>query len=51
MAFYTIVKHIRQYGIRAEQLTNEVFDYIFFGLGDPERLAEKTGIGLDVVRG
>jgi len=51
MAFYTIVKHIRRYNIRAEQLTNEVFDYIFFGLGDPESLADRSGIDVDVLRG
>ena len=49
MAFYTIVRHIRQHNIRAEQLTNEVFDYIFFGEGDPEKLAETSGIDVNVL--
>ena len=49
MAFYTIVKHIRKHSIRAEQLTNEVFDYIFFGEGDPEKLAEASGIDAEVL--
>ena len=44
MAFYTIVKHIRRYDIRHEQLTDEVFDYVFLGEGDLEELAETSGI-------
>ncbi len=44
MAFYTIVKHIRAYNIRAEQLTNEVFDYIFLGRGDPDEISERAKI-------
>ncbi len=38
MAFYTINKHIKQNKINAESLTPEVFDYIFFGRGEPEDL-------------
>jgi leucyl-tRNA synthetase len=38
MAFYTINKHIRECGINPEELTREVFDYIFFGKGDPSRI-------------
>ena len=49
MAFYTIVKHIRKHSIKAEQLTNEVFDYIFFGEGDPEKLTETSRIDMDVL--
>lgn len=44
MAFYTIVKHIRQYCIKAEQLIKEVFDYVFLGKGDLESIAKKSGI-------
>ena len=50
MAFYTIVKHIRKYNIKAEQLTNEVFDYIFLGIGDPEALAKDSGIDASIIR-
>jgi len=49
MAFYTIVKHIRQYKIRPEQLIREVFDYIFLGKGDLEAVAEKSGIPPKVI--
>jgi len=44
MAFYTINKHLRQYNIKGEQLTPEVFDYIFYGKGNPEKIAVKSKI-------
>ncbi|MEM2342194.1 MAG: leucine--tRNA ligase [Candidatus Bathyarchaeia archaeon] len=44
MAFYTIVKHIKQYNISPKQLIREVFDYVFLGKGDPELVSEKSGI-------
>ncbi|PVX25589.1 MAG: leucine--tRNA ligase [Candidatus Bathyarchaeum sp.] len=44
MAFYTINKHLKQYNIKGEQLTPEVFDYIFYGKGDPKTIAEQTNI-------
>jgi len=42
MAFYTINKHIRQHDIKPEQLTPEVFDFIFYGKGNTDKIAEKT---------
>ena len=50
MAFYTIVKHIRQHDVKPEQLTNEVFDCIFLGEGDLEKLAESSGIEPSALR-
>ncbi|MGB9914191.1 MAG: leucine--tRNA ligase [Candidatus Bathyarchaeales archaeon] len=50
MAFYTINKHIRAYGIKPEQLTLEVFDYIFYGKGDVEALSKTVGINVEVLR-
>jgi len=47
MAYYTIAKytqHPEVYGIKADQLKPEVFDYIFLGKGDPARLESATGI-------
>jgi len=44
MAFYTINKHIKQYDIKAEQLTGEVFDYLFYGKGDVKKIAERSHI-------
>lgn len=42
MAFYTIIKQIRQRRITPEQLTPPVFDYIFYGKSKTEAL---TSIG------
>jgi leucyl-tRNA synthetase len=49
MAFYTINKHLKQYKIKAEQLTTEVFDYIFYGKGNPEKIVDQTGIGRKIL--
>jgi len=46
MAFYTIMRAIRAYGIKPEQLTEEVLDYVFLGRGEPGEVA--AGAGLDV---
>ena len=53
MAFYTINNHLKQNNIQAEQLTPEVFDYIFYGKGDPQTLQKQTKIDaklLDAMR-
>jgi len=44
MAFYTVNKHIKQCGIKPEALTPEVFDYVFYGKGDPAKLEAAVGI-------
>ncbi len=44
MAFYTIRKHIVRYRIRGDQLSDSVFDYVFFGEGSSKKIAEKTKI-------
>jgi len=49
MAFYTINKHIRQYHIKPEQLTEAVFDYLFYGKGNIEKIAEKSRISREVL--
>jgi leucyl-tRNA synthetase len=49
MAYYTIAHYIKRHNIQPNQLTDEVFDYIFLGTGDPRKIAEKTGIGLSVL--
>ncbi|MEM2110878.1 MAG: leucine--tRNA ligase, partial [Candidatus Bathyarchaeia archaeon] len=50
MMFYTIVNHVRQYKLEPEQLTNEVFDYVFFGKGNLEKVAEEIGIRPIILR-
>jgi leucyl-tRNA synthetase len=49
MAFYTINKHLKQHEIKAEQLTTEVFDYIFYGKGKPEEIVDQTGISRKIL--
>jgi leucyl-tRNA synthetase len=44
MAFYTVNKHIIQQNIKAESLTPEVFDYIFYGKGNLAELSKAVGI-------
>ena len=44
MAFYTINKHLKQYNITGDQLPFEVFDYIFYGKGDIQKISETTKI-------
>jgi leucyl-tRNA synthetase len=51
MAFYTIAWHVRQNGVRPEQLTKEVFDYVFFGRGNLQMAAEASGINPSVLSG
>jgi len=49
MAFYTVNKHIKQNNIKPEALTPEVFDYIFYGKGDPAELQKKVEIKADLL--
>lgn len=49
MAYYTIVKHIKEFGIKPNQLTNSAFDYIFLGIGKAKEVAKETGIETTVL--
>jgi leucyl-tRNA synthetase len=49
MAFYTINKHLKQYNITGEQLTPQVFDYIFYGKGNAQKISEQTNIDVKVL--
>ncbi|MBS7647176.1 leucine--tRNA ligase [Candidatus Bathyarchaeota archaeon] len=51
MAYYTIARHIREHNIQPSQLTDDVFDYVFLGVGNVEKIAEKTGISTVVLEG
>ncbi len=50
MAYYTIAKTISKNKIPAEKLTDEVFDYIFLGKGDPKTLSKKTKIAFRSIK-
>ena len=49
MAFYTINKQISQNNVKAEALTPEVFDYIFYGKGNKTELSKTSGINVDLL--
>jgi len=50
MAYYTIVRHIKEYNIQLNQLTDEVFDYVFLGSGNPSEIAKKVGLNVEILR-
>ncbi len=50
MAFYTVIHKIRGYGIKADKLDEEFWDYIFLGRGDVNRISLKIGVSKDVVK-
>jgi len=43
MAFYTIIKKVREHGLKPEQLTEEFFDHVFLGKGSSKEIAGKLG--------
>jgi leucyl-tRNA synthetase len=49
MAFYTINNHLKKHNITAEQLTPQVFDYIFYGKGDPKKISKQTNIDAKIL--
>jgi leucyl-tRNA synthetase len=49
MAFYTINKHIREYGIEPAALTHEVFDYIFYGKGEATPVCQASDIPAEIL--
>jgi len=49
MAYYTIVRHIKDHGIQPQQLTNEVFDYVFLSIGRASDVAKKAGVDRNVL--
>jgi leucyl-tRNA synthetase len=48
MAYYTVAHLLKR--VDPEQLSDEVFDFIFHGKGDPENIAQRTGIPADLLR-
>jgi leucyl-tRNA synthetase len=44
MGYYTIAKQINEKGIKAEQLNDSVFDYIFLNKGNCQTIAKKLGL-------
>ena len=53
MAYYMVSKFVNAGLVKATQLTPEVFDYIYYGLGKPDETGKKAGIDpglLDQIR-
>ncbi len=50
MAYYTIARIINEKNIKAEQLTNELFDYVFFGKGNTKKLATSCGLDENTIK-
>lgn len=44
MAYYTIARFINENNLKPEQLTEELFDYIYLERGNISEISEKTGI-------
>jgi len=49
MAYYTIVKHIKESGMKPEQLIDAAFDYIFLGMGNSNKIIQETGLKTDIL--
>jgi leucyl-tRNA synthetase len=49
MAYYTIARYLKEYGIRPEQLTDQVFDYIFLGKGNVNEVAKKANLNAEIL--
>jgi leucyl-tRNA synthetase len=50
MAYYTIVKHIKQHKIQPNQLTDETLDYIFLGHGKPAEISKRIGLDAKILK-
>jgi len=49
MAFYAINKHIKQYNIKPEMLTRDMFNYVFYGKGDIKEIASELRIDIKIL--
>jgi leucyl-tRNA synthetase len=49
MAYYTLAKTIDERNVKAKNLTDEVFDYVFFGKGDEKEISESSGLDKDII--
>jgi len=49
MAYYTLARIINEEKIKAEQLTDRVFDYILLAEGDLDKLTEQTGLKKETI--
>lgn len=50
MAYYIIIKQIKEHGIQPNQLTNAFFDYVFLGIGNLEKVSKETGLDQSILK-
>jgi len=50
MAYYVVSKFVNQKKITANQLTGDILNYVFLGIGDPKAAAERTGLESNVLQ-
>lgn len=50
MAYYTVVRYIKEHEIQPTQLTDEVFDYIFLEIGDASEIAKKVNLNVEILK-
>ncbi|MHA2225128.1 MAG: leucine--tRNA ligase [Candidatus Hodarchaeales archaeon] len=50
MAYYTIIRQIREKNIAADQLIPEVFDFIFLSQGNANEIASNTNIDQEILK-
>jgi leucyl-tRNA synthetase len=49
MAYYPIAKYVNSKQIAPSSLTRDFFDYVYYGLEDVTKVAEKTGVSVDLL--
>jgi len=49
MSLYTIIHHIKENGIKPEQLKAAFWDYVLLNAGNPEEVEKTTGIRKDLI--
>lgn len=50
MAYYTIAKYINSEKIEPDQLNDDVFEFVFHGSEDVEKISEDTGISKEILQ-
>ena len=51
MAYYTVSRLIREHRIPPDKLNDEVFDYVFLSIGDPEKVSQSCGLNIELLEG
>ncbi|MFW6041355.1 MAG: leucine--tRNA ligase, partial [Thermoplasmatota archaeon] len=48
-AFYIVAKYYNEDRMEADQMTEEFFDYVYLGKGEPKKIAENNGIDVETL--